>query len=557
MSKKGNKTRIIFAVTSPRTLEKIIPEIPILTDNFSGQVWNQQTQTEFYHKLSSSPFYEGKVLQKNPDFAARDRMNRAPKGLGFVQLYPIIELTEVGKNLLEGKRTHEVFARQLFKFQYPSPFHDDLPEGFNVRPYLELLRLTNELGSLSKEEIQIFGVQVTNYNKYKKVVSKIKDFREELKGIKINRKRYVDDVLTRELKIIYAEDIQKGNIATREGSDNSLKTFLTKKKGLHKDYADAFMRYLRATQLIYFDSKTIRMYISPSRSEEVEWLLKNINRNALKFDSEEAYREYLYNPASLGLLTDDKEFLKKKLAILGLPLNERSSIEQLKDLLEETEAAMTIQAVKHTEQSLKGYKEFDDVISVFGQIVRKQVIDPALYLEWNVWRSFVMMNYTKDIKGHFTVDLDGNPLRHAGGNLPDIEIEYENFKMIVEVTTSTGAKQYEMEGEPVARHFGKMQLSSPLPVYCLFVAPNINEYSFAHFYNLNRMNTKLYGGKTRIIPLTLKQFISLITNAKEKDFNNSQMLKAYLDLLIGHLDIVDDELGWSEIIEGTSPAWLN
>jgi hypothetical protein len=32
-----SKTKALFAFTSPRTIEKIIPEIKILTENFEGQ----------------------------------------------------------------------------------------------------------------------------------------------------------------------------------------------------------------------------------------------------------------------------------------------------------------------------------------------------------------------------------------------------------------------------------------------------------------------------------------------------------------------------------------
>ena len=33
------KTKTLFAFTSPRTIEKIIPEIRLLAENYSGQKW--------------------------------------------------------------------------------------------------------------------------------------------------------------------------------------------------------------------------------------------------------------------------------------------------------------------------------------------------------------------------------------------------------------------------------------------------------------------------------------------------------------------------------------
>lgn len=62
-------------------------------------------------------------------FSARDRINRAPKSLGFVDLKPYIKLTEAGENFISGKRTEEVLLRQLLKFQLPSPYHKE-PEEF-------------------------------------------------------------------------------------------------------------------------------------------------------------------------------------------------------------------------------------------------------------------------------------------------------------------------------------------------------------------------------------------------------------------------------------------
>lgn len=99
----------------------------------------------------------GTTYPKDPALAARDRITRAPKALGFVQLKPFIQLTNAGNQLVDQKRLPELFTKQLLKFQLPSPYHTQSPTvNFNVRPYLELLRLINELGSISKTEIALF-----------------------------------------------------------------------------------------------------------------------------------------------------------------------------------------------------------------------------------------------------------------------------------------------------------------------------------------------------------------------------------------------------------------
>lgn len=553
-----SKTRTVFAFTSPRTIEKIIPEIQVLVDSFAGKEWDTKTQIAFFHELFNSEFYEGEKMPDNVALAARDRITRAPKALGFVDLKPKIQLTEVGEKLLSDVRTHETIAKQLFKFQLPSPYHKiPTDRGFGVRPYLELLRLTKELGNLSKTEIAIFFVQMTHHSKFDSVVTVIKKFREDAKKNKGNRKAFIEERFTKEILKIYAADIKANNLKTRESGDESLANFIKTKRSNHIDYADAFIRYLRATQLITFDKKTFRMIVAPSRVAEVDYILKNVDRNAFPYKTEAEYKRYLFSPTSLLLLTDDRKYLERQLSKLAVKFDVKASIDSLKNLLEATERKMISAAIQQTEVSLKNYKEFDDVIDVFEKITKKEVPDPPLYLEWNIWRALVMMNYAKEVKGNFAIDLDGVPLNTALGNMPDIEVEYDGFKVIVEVTMSSGNKQYEMEGEPVARHFGKIQNNSAVPVYCLFVAPKISEGALAHFFNLNRFNTKAYGGKTRIVPMSLSQFIAFVTIAKDKRFNHSKILKTYLDSMIKNNQSVDDETIWSQQIHDSIPVWVS
>lgn len=143
-----SKSKTIFGITSPRTLEKIIPEIRILIENFENETWsgNPKLQIDFFDKLFDSEYYRGESYPSDPALAARDRITRAPKALGFVNLKPKVELTEIGKVLLGEKRLNEVFTRQLLKFQLPSPYHTQSNKiEFKVKPYLELIRLIKDM----------------------------------------------------------------------------------------------------------------------------------------------------------------------------------------------------------------------------------------------------------------------------------------------------------------------------------------------------------------------------------------------------------------------------
>lgn len=174
MARLDNK--VLFFTTSPRTPAKMIPEIGLLCDKFEGKPWNRITQEQFIDELAESSFFEGTGSPSDKAFSARDRINRAPKALGFIDLKPNIALTDAGRALISGKRPQEIFLRQLLKFQLPSPYHTEnakISGTFFVRPYLEVLRLIYDLEYLTFDELKIFAVQITDYHKYEEVKDKI------------------------------------------------------------------------------------------------------------------------------------------------------------------------------------------------------------------------------------------------------------------------------------------------------------------------------------------------------------------------------------------------
>ena len=171
-------SRLLFLTTSPRTPEKMIPEIDLLVKHFEGQKWNHKTQSDFMDVLRGEDFFNGNGTN-DPAFSARDRINRAPKSLGFVTLDPYISLTPAGRSLLNSRRKEDVFLRQILKFQVPSPYHKPTEKAatFCIKPYLEMLRLIRTMGTLKFDELQIFGMQLTDWHNFEDIVQKIKRFR--------------------------------------------------------------------------------------------------------------------------------------------------------------------------------------------------------------------------------------------------------------------------------------------------------------------------------------------------------------------------------------------
>lgn len=224
-------SKVIFVTTSPRTPAKMIPEIELLNTHFAGQKWNTETQLAFMELLKEENFFNGEGAN-DPAFSARDRINRAPKSLGFVVLSPVISLTPSGLELVNSRRKDEIFLRQLLKFQVPSPFHKPSPNSaeFWGKPYLELFRLVRHFGSLKFDELRIFGLQLVDYREFDIIVEKINQFRIAKAQNEGNYKKFRAEYLSNELKEIYSSDISSGNTKTRQTNDDSIGNFLKQKR---------------------------------------------------------------------------------------------------------------------------------------------------------------------------------------------------------------------------------------------------------------------------------------------------------------------------------------
>lgn len=277
--------RTLFFITSPRTPMKMLPEIEILVNNFTNRTWNTQSQEDFMKCLAADPNFEGVGSPKDLAFSARDRINRGPKALGFVDLKPTISITEAGKNFLDEETSEEALLRQLLKFQLPSPYHtetENLSSVFSVKPYLEIFRLIYTLGKVTFDELMIFGMQLTSYNKFDEVVAKIQKFRDERKKTSKSYKVFMGEYRDAEIEEIYRYEISEGKTKTRESKDASLAKFVKTKASNMRDYTDACFRYLRATGLVAISQKGKSLSILPEKIEEVKYFLEHIDRNDSK-----------------------------------------------------------------------------------------------------------------------------------------------------------------------------------------------------------------------------------------------------------------------------------
>lgn len=557
-----NNNKMLFFTTSPRTPFKMIPEIELLGRYFSGKKWNKESQVEFIKLLANEGFFNGNGSKNNLDFSARDRINRAPKALGFVNLNPTIELTEVGNLFVASKRKEEILLRQLLKFQFPSPFHTKATQGnsdFWIKPYLEILRLIYYFGTVSFDEIMLFGLQMTSYKKFDKIVKMIDDFRIDKAKNKGKYKQLKINVQENIILKLFDEEIKSGEIKTRESNEKTIRKFILTKASNMRDYTDACFRYLRSTGIVNISQKGRSLSITQDKLADVEFILTTIDRNPIFIDDEVRYKENLYNSTVPVLYTDNEEVLVNKLVkytakpasqITALPFHKKKEL--LFEAIEDKKQGILNQQI----YTIKNYQQYDDIMNTFDDIEQKNVLDIPLMLEWNTWRAMTMLD-GGTIKANLNFDDNGVPMSTAQGNMADIFCDYEDYGITVEVTTAQGQKQYEMESEPVSRHLAKFKKEIGKDAYCLFIAPKINEACIAHFFMLHKLNIAFYGGKSIIVPIDLNTFRKMLTDSYKADYQPSpKQVKSLFDYSLEVAQKVDSEADWYSQVTERALNWL-
>lgn len=538
----------------------MVPEIDLLVRHFEGQVWNAETQKAFMEVLREEQFFNGRG-EKDPSFSARDRITRAPKSLGFVRLSPKIGLTEAGKALLSARHQEDVFLRQMLKFQVPSPYHKPSAKAatFCVKPYLEMLRLVRVLGTLKFDELQLFGLQLTDWHDFDKIVDKIETFRLGRASHQGSYKAYRYSCLMAELRQIHRQRIQSGETKTRESQSRSVERFLKTQARNMRDYADACFRYLRATGLVQVSHVGKSLSIVPERMADVDYVLKNVERDPCFVDDEQGYAAYLGSATLPALLTDNRECLMQRLAgeFPDSQIDASATTAQLKDMLFDLTEARKQDCISQQVRAIKDYRLYDDIQETFCQIEGNGLYDAPLVLEWNTWRAMTMLDGGQ-ITANLKFDDFGKPGSTAAGNMPDIVCDYGDFMLSVEVTMATGQRQYDMEGEPVSRHLGKLKKQVGKPCYCLFLAPVVNEACVAHFYALHRTNIAYYGGKSIIVPLSLKTFCKMLEDSYRASYTpDPSQVRRLFERSAELVDTCENELEWYAMLEHEALSWLN
>ena len=588
---RGTRTRTWSVPTSPRSPFKLADELRLLRDHgFERQPWDHEAQVRFSRLLAKADFFEGNVSESEPDFSARDRINRAPRTFGLVRLPrgAPLQLTKAGNALLEGRAPDDLFLHQLLKWQYPSPNHDDrnYRELFCIRPFLEMLRLIRELQGITKPELALFGVPLIDYQNYENARDSLLAFREEysrLAGTRV-RREFVVLQAGQLFRQYYRDDIATGNIGGREahGIPPSVTEMIRRKVRNARDYADAAVRYFRATGLFTISSRASRLDILPERRQEVEQILATFERKPLAFGDDEAFYAWLGDPEHPAVPSDEVTTLRQQIRTVYESLDpgvqqefatdlearvaQGSAVELKRDYRELVEVATRAAILSQRAALAEQEGRLDEIIELFERIrhADADIVDRPLYFEWNTWRAMVVLD-DGAVRNNFSVDQMGEPLNPAPGRMPDIECEYTDAcHVLVEVTLTAGATQHASEREPVARHIGlhqarRVELGDARPVFGLFIAPTINPTVVTDFWNLHnaRRPAKEFRGYVRVIPLALSTFVAMLDAARGRFPVTAADIERFFAEASQLARTTADELEWMAALDHLARQWLD
>lgn len=298
-----------------------------------------------------------------------------------------------------------------------------------------------------------------------------------------------------------------------------------KQEGNFRDYADMNIRYLVSTGIVKRAGRGI--ILTPEYHTMAIELIKNVV-------STESLRDRLMRLCNgAPLPTDNQDTATKVLNDLmaelnyygidyvmpDIPLDSAKNINLVRNALKRN-----IDRFKEEQYALRQAEEWQEIYEYMNLLIvnngrEKELGDDysikvpkseaAAYLEWVLWRAFLAIDHTTnkpyEARG-FNIDQDYLPVGTAPGGGPDMIFEFENYKIVIEVTMSTNSRQEAMEGEPVRRHVADLVMESNKPVYGVFIANKIDSNTAETFRIGAWYNQKDERLALKIVPFTLEQF---------------------------------------------------
>lgn len=441
-------------------------------------------------------------------------------GFGYAEKNGTIKVTEVGKLIVEGRMNDELLLRQLLKIQFPNPLTRSY-KGGEVFPMQVVLTAFKHFTELNKFELG-FLFCCTDINKIDKTIAAINQFRERYNQLP-------NKLETNKVKEIFNDILGK----TYPDIDNKPETY-------YSDYADALVRCLQYSGLFMQRGRGLytKLYVPEHSKVKVKLLQDKYN---FVFNNEKNLNAYMdkfgdpYNVILPWQNTENRQIIvDEKVALLKKQIEEAKKkiknfegdiVVQKSENLLEYEANITNKILSLNEElfikySSKTKEVRDEIIEKFMDIMEGSEDMAALWLEVNTWKSLVAINGEQVLKRNFKLEEDLTPKSFAPGvgNTPDMELFKNGYIILPEVSLMAGVKQWEHEGSSVIDHVFKfIDQYTDKEVYGLFISNKMNIRTLWQFFILNRESW--IGKAVPVIPLTIKQYISVITFIYNNDLN--------------------------------------
>lgn len=500
--------------TTARNPLRLREALQLFVARMSERPFRKQEQLEFQNAMIDAGLVESERREEGDDGGRK--FASALKQLGFVEDWSYgrsWKVTLVGTLLIEHPELEEtIFLRQLLKYQIQSPLEGDpRTRGFHLRPFRLLLRFLRRaydenLVGLTNAEIGIYVINILDEDDaiaFETAIAGIKSYRAEYNSLE--------------------GKVAKTNFAKEQLQKAAEKVGVL--YGTLKDYADSNGRYALMTGLLTLRGN--KLAISEARLPFVDAILSD--GSTLIPGSE--YLERFYDPDYPLLPTDDLVFINREIVALERQIVEIATAMGMSTTLPSRPADASLSNLQaygiRLRERLREVREvqfyytqrqpesLDEIEDLLGSISDGGFASYApAYLEWAVWRLFLAINdlasSISDTRG-FKIDEDMNPIHHARGGAADLIFTYDTFKIVCEMTLTTGSRQFAAEGEPVTRHvFKAIENSGDKPVYGLFVAKNVDPNTSDAFHNARYWRDWRTFVDTPIIALNIKQVIALI-----------------------------------------------
>ncbi len=513
-------------------------------------------------------------IKQYTELAMRGRQSLNPlTKFGFVMIEDgKLSITDLGNKLIESEKdSGDAFLKSFIKWQIPNPASRDYSKDkkYNIVPFVGALRLIDAVNALvlkkggdpvgiSKREFCLFVPTLIDFQDIQRYADEIIEFRDL-------QKSETNQVARKALR-----DTYRLKFAQRFLNTNDQKVINKFLKNI-KDYGDNAIRYFRLTKFIRIRGNGFYIDLEPNRQTEIQALFEDEFYVPRIFSGETEYQRYMADDdlprlpwqtkeRLLKIATDiigDISSLKTKLGESGFVAKDITASSE-KDLIKRIEELRIIRKdLLERENHVKSQP-----IAVISEYIEKlenihKLENRPTMLEYLSTMGLHALNDAIAIQPNYPVGDDNEPTSTAPGGVADIECLYRNFNMICEVTLLNGRDQWHNEGQPVMRHLRDFENKHPNS-HCLFIAPTIHTDTAETFWIANTHGYK--GRKQSIVPITLRQFVTLLKTLKsmresQKEFTHDKLL-SLMNSVARRAQLESDSDIWIQSIQGIIDSWV-